>query len=131
MLWHHNPYLTDVYMEILEIDCMIARGKIVNNSEYAIIFWAYSFIDHYCEREQRWNEVPPRDGFVVVMNIMTKVPPGEYRFFLRRIREVNDTQYSGLFRIVKTIYRDVNPYDDASPRVIDSERHSIAAMFSW
>ena len=128
MLRHHNSNLSGVYMEILEIDCMTARGRIVNNSDYTIIWGSEHSIDYYCELERQWRFIPKERAFTGAMFI---THPGEYFSFATRVREVNDMQYSGLFRIVRTVYRDVNPYDDTRPRWVDSERHSIAAMFAW
>jgi len=133
-LRHHNPYLTGVYMEILEIDCMTARGRIVNNSAYTIILGGgNSLIQHFCEREQRWNTVLPRADELIAVSggLVTETHPGEYISIFTRIREVNNMQYSGLFRLVITVYRDINPDNNTRPRWIDSERHSIASMFSW
>ena len=132
MLRHHNPSLTGIHMEILDVDCFTARGRIVNNSAYTIIFGTDYFIEHYCEFERQWSFVPlGEDGIVFFIGAVFITHPGEYFSFATRVREVNDMQYSGLFRIVRTVYRDVNPYDYTRPRWIDSERHSIAAMFAW
>jgi len=115
-------------MEILDIDCTTARGRIVNNSTYTILHGIGFHIEHYCELEKQWHVVPQVGAFMTPLLV---THPGEYFSFASRIREVYNMQYSGLFRIVDTVYRDVNPYDYTRPRFIDSERHSIAAMFSW
>jgi len=115
-------------MELIDIDCINVRGRITNNSAYTVLLRAGYHIEHYCELERQWRIIPIEMDFAIPLIL---IHPGEYFPFFTRIREVNNMQYSGLFRIVKTVNRDVNPYDYYSPRFIDSERHSIAAMFSW